>query len=463
MPASMAQRLARLDNDTRRQVLAHLSEQEADAILKSWRFWARADQLAPDGDWDTWLILAGRGWGKTRTGGEFVCERIEQHNDPTEPHRVALVGRAADDVRDVMIAGESGILAAARRRGWAADYKTATKLLTVTTPDGIVGHCYVYYATEPEKLRGPQFHTAWVDEAATKQFGRKDAEGGSALSNLAMGMRLGDHPRTVITTTPRPFPHVRELVQQAGVHITKGRTWDNSANLPAKFLEQLTGRYSGTRLARQELEAELLDDVEGALWTLALIDGQALTLEQVPDAFDDLVVSIDPPASTTGDETGLIVAGRIGDQCYILEDLSEGGLTPNERCEKAIRALHRWGGTTVVIETNNGGDWLPAAVKQTAARLARNEGLPPAVRVRTVTAQKSKKLRAEPVVALYEQGRVWHVRGADRHRLSPLEDQMTTWVPELTTKSPDRVDATVWAITHLAGLGGRRGTVRSWA
>jgi phage terminase large subunit-like protein len=396
--------------------------------------------------------MAGRGFGKTRAGAEWVLDRISSH-DAGDIHRVALVARTAADARDTMVEGESGLVACAERRGWKAVYEPSKRRVVVTTPNGRRGMCTTYSAEEPDQLRGPQQHTAWADELAAWRA-ISDAQGNSAWTNLQFGLRLGDDPRVVITTTPRPTPEMRNLVKDGRVVITRGSTYDNLANLAPAFRAAILDRYEGTRVGRQELMAEMLEDVEGALWRLADIDAGRITPRQRPE-LARIVVAVDPPATATGDECGIVVAGLGVDGIgYVLDDRSMGGLTPDGWGRRAVQAYVDYGCDEIVIETNQGGD-MAVQVLTTAARQMVAEGAPTrTVKVERVHASRGKRARAEPVSALYEQGRVRHI---GTHMA--LEDQMTTWTPD-TANSPDRLDAMVWAVTHL--MLSRTKTVVEW-
>lgn len=415
-----------LDLERKARLVARLS-----ALLPyHWPSHARPDQLPPDGDWLVWLILAGRGWGKTRTGAEWLKEAAL-----AAPHtRWAVVAPTIADARDTCIEGESGLLSVLpddRIKQWNRS------LGELTLVNG--ARIKTFSAEEPERLRGPQHHGAWCDEPASWAYGV------DAWDQLQFGLRLGTHPRTVVTGTPKPVPLVKALVQRDDVVVTRGSTFDNADNLAPAMLAELRHRYEGTRLGRQELYAELLDDVLGALWTLTMID------EARCDDFEDLVelvVAVDPAVTSSedADETGIVAAGRdAAGHGYVLEDGS-GRYTPDEAMGRVVEMYHRLEADAVVVETNNGGDYLPSMLRTIDDR----------VRVEKVTATRGKALRAQPVSSLYERGLVHHV-GA----FSTLEDQMCSWTPD-SKVSPDRLDALVWALTRLflvADDGGAGGIV----
>ena len=379
-----------------------------------WRQIARPSQVAPDGDWRTWLILAGRGWGKTRTGGEWVHEQVEKGC-----RRIALVGPTAADVRDVMIEGESGILATGANR---PHYEPSKRRLT--WPNG--AQAFAYSADEPERLRGPQHDAAWADELAAWRYPE-------AWDQLMFGLRLGEDPRCVVTTTPKPTKQVKELAKADTTHLTRGTTYENLENLAPAFAEQIIRKYEGTRIGRQELNAEILEDIEGALWTRAMLDDHRT--ESAPE-MTRVVVAVDPAvtANEDSDETGIVVAGLGTDgHGYILDDLSSL-LTPDGWARRAVAAYRSHEADRIVGEVNNGGDLVEVNIRT----VDRN------VSYRAVRASRGKRSRAEPVAALYEQGRVHHVGDYPK-----LEDQMCSWVPNTGLRSPDRMDALVWAITEL--------------
>lgn len=380
-------------------------------------------EVLPGGHAHTWLILAGRGWGKTRVGAEAIIEEARSGRSK----RIALVAETAADARDVLIEGDSGIMKNAPD-DWKPIYEPSKR--KITFPNGVIAH--TYNATEPDQLRGPQHDFAWCDELAKWQYAQE------TWDMLQFGLRLGNNPRQIVTTTPRPIPVVRELVKDPNVHITRGRTLDNRDNLAETFLKKIVAKYEGTRLGRQELEAEILDDMPGALWTRGMIEKAFLRIEACPP-MEELIVSLDPSGTAgeddDGDSIGMIVCGRNGDHGYILEDITckEG---PQEWGSRAVAAYKRWGADRIVAEINYGGAMVEHVIRT----------IDPNVPVRVVHASRGKFLRAEPVSALYEQGRVHHL-GA----FPDMEDQMTllTRAGFQGVGSPDRLDAMVWGITDL--------------
>jgi phage terminase large subunit-like protein len=410
--------LASLTPNQREAILDQLSEADALALLHDWRFLARPDQLAPEGDWRVWLILAGRGWGKTRTGAEWVRMQVETG----AAKRIALVGRTESDAREVMIDGESGLLRIAPP--WSRPRYIASRRRLVWA-NGAVG--LAYSGDKPDQLRGPQHDAAWVDELAAFRFE-------SSWHNLMMGLRLGAQPRVVVTTTPRPTRLIRMLASDPGTVVTHGTTFENAAHLAPSALAYLRRRYEGTRLGEQELNARLVTDVPGALWRQAWFEREGFRVRPAPE-LRRVVVAIDPAVSTqrASNETGIIVAGVGHDEhAYVLADGSVRG-TPDEWAKMALVLYRAHYANQLIAEANNGGD----LVAHTLRTIDRH------VSVRLVHASRGKAVRAEPVAALYEQGRVHHVRV-----FGALEEQMISWTPE-SGESPDRMDALVWAIWAL--------------
>lgn len=407
--------IANLPDHALREAVEGLSEDAARVLLWDWRLWARPEQVAPEGDWRVWLVLAGRGWGKTRTGAEWIREQVEVYGR----RRVALVAPTAADARDVMVEGESGILAVSPP--WNRPVYEPSKR-RVVWPNGAMAT--LYSAEEPERLRGPQHDAAWADELAAWKYPE-------AWDQLQFGLRLGPDPRVVVTTTPKPLRVLKAILAHPATALTRGSTYENAANLPPAFLEKIIARYEGTRLGRQELFAEILEDVPGALWKREQLEN--LRAVRVPELVR-VVVGVDPAAgaSELGSETGIVVAGLgVDGRGYVLEDASLAA-SPDAWARAAVAAYHKYGADRLVAEVNQGGDM----VRHTVYTVDRKVAFKP------VRASRGKQIRAEPVSALYEQGRVHHVG-----QLGALEDQMCTWVPG--EKSPDRLDALVWALTEL--------------
>ncbi len=429
---SGAEWLACAPREVQEKFLNELSEEALLALPWMFEFWAMEHQLPPEGDWRTWVIMGGRGAGKTRAGAEWVRAEVEGARplDPGRSRRVALIGETLDQVRDVMIFGDSGIMACSppdRRPEWQA---TRRRLVW---PNG--AEAQVFSAHEPESLRGPQFDAAWVDELAKW----KKAE--EAWDMLQFALRLGTHPRQCVTTTPRNVAVLKGILSNPSTVVTRAPTEANRAWLAASFLEEMRARYGGTRLGRQELEGELLEDAEGALWTSAMLEG--LRREDA-GALSRVVVAVDPPVTghKGSDECGIVVVGvraegDPGDWCaVVLEDASLSAASPQEWARAAIAAMERHGAERLVAEVNQGGDLVESVIRQ-VDRL---------VPFKAVRAARGKTARAEPVAALYEQGRVYHLRGLGR-----LEDQMCRMTVQgyEGKGSPDRVDALVWALHEL--------------
>jgi phage terminase large subunit-like protein len=390
------------------------------AKTQKWSFWRRNDQSEPDRDWRVWLVMAGRGYGKTRMGAEWVNGLAA--SNPCG--RFALVGATLNEARQVMVEGESGLLSLpfAERPQWEPS------LRRLTWSNGAVAT--LYSAAEPESLRGPQHDFAWADEIA------KWPCGVAAWDNLMLGLRLGAAPRVIATTTPRPVPLVRRLVGETGVVITKGRTTDNEMNLPPGYIAGVKALYEGTRWGRQELDGELIEDVAGALWSRDLLERQRAS---VAPEMKRIVIGVDPPVSDHGDACGIVAVGLGGDgKAYVLADHSVTGASPEAWARAVAGAAEVWKADRVVAEDNQGGNMVESTLR--AADLA--------MPIKRVHASRGKSARAEPVAVLYEAGRAFHA-GA----FPDLEDQMCGLIAgggyEGPGRSPDRADALVWAMTEL--------------
>nr|WP_249144211.1 terminase family protein [Bradyrhizobium lablabi] len=419
-----------------------MSPAETDALEFDWSFWGRKNQFAPTGParngkpWQNWLILAGRGFGKTRTGAEWVREQMCGPTPLAAGRRahMAIIAETAKDARDVMVgdgrvAGEGSGLLQVHPKDFRPTYEPSKRRLT--WPNGAIAS--IYNGSEPDQLRGPQHDSAWADELAKWQYAQE------AWDQLQFGLRLGNNPQCLISTTPRPIKLIKDILADEGTLVTSGSTLENANNLAPQFVSTINRKYAGTRLGRQEIYAEILDDVPGALWQRAQIDKLRVKPQDVPKLIR-IVVAIDP-AVTSGedaDETGIIAAGiDANDHGYILEDGS-GVFQPSDWATNAIAIYKARGADRIIGETNNGGDM----VENTIRVVDRN------VSYRGVHASRGKVIRAEPVSALYEQGRVHHV-GA----FPQLEDQMCAFTQDFDRDtagySPDRMDALVWAISEL--------------
>jgi phage terminase large subunit-like protein len=412
--------------DERLAALSALNASERNELAWHWRLWARAEQVAPQGTWRTWLIMAGRGFGKTRAGAEWVRE-IATANPLA---RIALVGASLGEARAVMIEGESGILAISppRRRP-----KFEPSLRRLTWPNG--AQATLYSAGEPESLRGPQASHAWCDEIAKwdNTGGRAEA----AWDNLMLGMRLSENPRLVATTTPRAVPLLRRILADEELVISKGRSEDNADNLPPRFLRDVRRTFGRSALGRQELDGELIEDIAGALWNRALIE-QCRDTAAVPE-ITRTVIGVDPPASTAGDACGIVVTALASDGiARVLADASVRKASPERWARAVANAASAWNADRIVAEANQGGAMVESVLR--AAELS----LP----VRLVHASRGKSARAEPAAALYEAGRVRHAG-----TFPELEDELCGLMAgggyEGPGRSPDRADALVWALTEL--------------
>lgn len=424
---SYAEKLAELSLSTRDKIIAEFTDEECEALLHDWWFWGRGNQFAPIGNWYCWLVLAGRGFGKTRMGVEWVKDCVEA-NSPliapkNAPQHIALIAQTSADGRDVMIEGESGFLANCR-----PDYrpKFETSKRRLVWPNGVIAH--VYSADEPDQLRGPQHHIAWCDELG------KWKNGEECWSNLLFGLRLGKNPRVTVTTTPRTIPLLQRIIADPSTVITRGGTFDNKSNLSPVFIKQMKRLYEGTRIGLQELEGQLLEDVVGALWSYELIEKNRCNV--VPDLCR-IVVAVDPPVtqSQTADACGIIVAGKDeAGHIYVLADRSQSGLSPLGWAKQALKAYEEFSADRLIAEVNNGGDLVETLLRQ----------LDSSISYKAVRATRGKIMRAEPVAALYERGFVHHVRS-----MKNLEHEMCHYTGNKNEKSPDRLDALVWAVTEL--------------
>ena len=432
---SLVAELAALPDENRRRFIDAASVDELAEIYFKWSEWARPTQLPPPGDWRVWLLLAGRGFGKTRAGAEYVRARVK-----AGARRIALVGPTAEDTRDIMVEGDSGILAISPPEEGPRYVPSKRR---VVWPNGAIAA--LYSADEPRRLRGPQHDTAWCDELAAWRYPE-------TWDMLMFGLRAGTDPRAVVTTTPRPIRLLRELLADPKVAVTRGTTYDNRKYLAPAFFSQIVRQYEGTRLGRQELQAEILEDVLGALWNRGIIE--ACRASQAPADLVRVVVAIDPAAraTDTANETGIVVAGKDADgNGWVLADLS-GRYQPVGWARAAVAAYRAHRADRIVAEINNGGDMVEATLRM----VDRN------VPFGAVHASRGKVARAEPVATLYQQGKVRHL-GA----FPVLEDQMCAFTRDTlfsssaasaggkgrgwngTGASPDRVDALVWAFSDL--------------
>ncbi|MFM9934740.1 MAG: DNA-packaging protein [Novosphingobium sp.] len=418
-----------------------LSQRERDEVPWNWPLWARAAQLPPPGEWRIWMIMAGRGFGKTRAGSEWV--RMIAESNPSA--RIALVAASLHEARSVMVEGESGLMAVSPPH---LRPRYEPSLRRIVWPNG--AQALLYSAGEPEALRGPQHSHAWCDEIA--KWDDNQGQARRCWDNLLLGLRLGETPQIAATTTPKAVPLVRRLMVQVGadkdVVLTRGSTLENQANLPGRFLADVEREFGGTLLGRQELGGELIDDLPGALWTRGLIERCRAAADGI--AMTRIVVGVDPPASAEGDACGIVVCGTGTDGvARVLADATVEKASPERWARAVAEAARAWSADRVVAESNQGGAMVEAVLR------AANATLP----VRLVHATRGKAARAEPVAALYEAGRVRHAGLFAR-----LEDELCGLLPggayQGPGRSPDRADACVWALTEL--MLGRAGEPRIW-
>lgn len=440
MSRSQWEELADWPEDRLAAFLDAIGEAGRSALLHDWAVHARPEQMAPPGDWRLWLILAGRGFGKTRAGAEWVRTVAEADGRA----RIALVGASLHEARSAMVEGESGLLAIAPRWDRPSWHPALRRLVWKSGAQAML-----FGAAEPESLRGPQFTHGWADELAKWPYAE------ATWANLMMGLRLGRSPRVLVTTTPRPVPLLRRLAGDAQTCVTRGRTLDNRAHLAPGFLAAMERDYAGTALGRQELDGELIEELDGALWTRAQLERCRARREEFAalgaEPLHRVVVAVDPPAGSDGDACGIVVVGLGADgRGWVIADASLSGASPERWAARVagVAALH--GADRVVAEANNGGEMVRSVLR------AAQEDLP----VRLVHASRGKVARAEPVAALYERGRVAHL-GA----FPELEDQMCGLLAgggyAGPGRSPDRADALVWALTELLLTRQGRQAIRS--
>lgn len=420
-------------------LLEQATPDQCEVIKACWLIWARPDQKPPPGlDWSVWLVLGGRGAGKTRTGAEWIkgmaLGQMPFSATPTE--RIALVGETQGQVRDVMIEGVSGLLSIHTRWERPSWFPSRRRL---EWPNGAIAQ--VFSAEDPEGLRGPQFAAAWSDELA------KWPNLQETWDMLQFGLRLGERPRQVVTTTPRPLPLIKRLMADAHVAVSRAATGAHRFNLAPDFVRSITDAYGGTRLGRQEIEGEIVEESADALWSRAMIEACRVP---VAPPLARIVVAVDPPASSSAraDSCGLVVAGIDRDGIgHVLEDGTVSGARPHDWAAGAVALYRRFEADALVVEVNQGGEMATSVIRE----------VDPEVPVTAVRATRGKYLRAEPVAALYAQGRVRHAG-----RFPPLEDEMCDFGPTglSSGRSPDRLDALVWALTHLMLTGRGRPRVR---
>jgi len=404
------------------------------SLYTDWLSTARPTQITPAGtDWNIWLILAGRGWGKTRTGAaDAMLYALRNPNV-----QVAVITPTFGDIRRVAFGGVSGILKTmpveCMLKGRGQGYNASASEIRLFNGSIIYG----FSATEPDRLRGPQFHRAWCDELAAWRYPE-------AFDQLMFALRLGDNPQCIITTTPKPTPLIRMLLDRKDVVVTTGSTFENEANLAPSALAMLKERYDGTTLGRQELYAEVLDNLEGALWNAKIIDATRLpkvrptkVSETCNVVFTKIIVALDPAVTSNADsdETGIVVVGKDAQNKYYLLDDRSGVYSPAEWGRLSVELFYLWQANYIVAEVNNGGDLVESLIR----------GIDTGVGYRSVHASRGKMLRAEPIASLYEQGKVHHMGVYPE-----LESQMCTYTGDRPKPSPDRLDALVWGLTELS-------------
>jgi phage terminase large subunit-like protein len=413
------------------KVWMETNKSELSDLQYDWAFNGRPSQFAPKGNWTIWALVAGRGFGKNRSGVEWVRSLVEGPTPLTAPEGapkwINIVSSTSSDNRDFVVEGESGFLNLCPP-DYMPTYEPSKRRLT--WPNGC--RATLFSAEEPESLRGAQGEVSWCDELAKWKYPDR------AWSNLRFGMRLGENPRTLITTTPRPVKLLIDLMKRERTHVTSGTTYDNASNLAKSFFEDVITDYEGTRLGRQELMGELLLDRPGALWNLEQLD--MLRVDQAPEDLVRVAVAVDPAvtANDGSDETGIVVGGKAADgHGYLLGDYTIKG-SPNEWATKAVQAYYEHDADCIVAEVNQGGDMVASTI----------HAVDKSVKVVSVRATRGKVVRAEPVAALYEQNKVHHVG-----TFSKLEDQMVNFTQDFDAKkegySPDRLDAAVWLWVHL--------------
>ncbi len=419
-----------LSPQERAKRIGRLTPEEASAIYYDWTLWARTDQIAPEGDWIYWVILAGRGAGKTRTGAETV--RIWARSFSP----VTLIGATGRDAREIMVTGDSGILSVCPPDERPRYVRAAERL---EWPNGAISQ--IYSAEEPDRLRGKQHMKLWCDELAAW----RDPD---AFDQAMLGLRLGEKPQAIVTTTPRPTKLIKQLVEDPNAVVTRGSTFENARFLADGYLKQIASRFDGRSIGRQELYGEIVEETPGALWTRALLDRQRFPRDHPPAEYAEIVIGVDPPARSgeRADECGIVAVGRTaGGVIHVLADLSSQGETPGEWSARVVSAYRRFKANRVVAEINNGGEMVTQVLRQSDPNLP----------VRSVTATRGKFLRAEPIAAAYERGSVFHLGAFEK-----LEDQLCALTADFDARvagfSPDRADALVWAIADLISPPGAR-------
>ncbi|MFZ1992127.1 MAG: terminase family protein [Alphaproteobacteria bacterium] len=407
--------------EKRREFLSTLNPIQAEHLLSSWYLEAHDSQLPPDPrerDWTTWVFMGGRGSGKTRAGAEWIRALVEE---ASEPLRIALVAESYAEARMTMVEGVSGLMniGPAETRP-----KFLSSLRELRWANGSIAQ--IFSSEDPDGMRGPQYHAAWSDEAAKWRHGE------DTWAMLQMGLRLGDRPRQVVTTTPKPVKHLRDILSDPGTALTHATSYDNRANLAPAFFAHIVKRYEGTALGRQELDGDLIEEIEGALFKRSLME--AARVRTSPE-LERIIVAVDPPvtAGDDADECGIIVAGAARGEAFVLADRSVQGLSPLAWASRVVETACEFEADRIVVEVNQGGDLVETLLRE----------IDPALPVRKVRAMRGKAVRAEPIAALYERGLVHHVGG-----FAALEDQLANFTSGGAGRD-DRLDALVWAISDL--------------
>jgi len=424
---SLASLLSSLSDKERARIFEKLSDEECLKLQYDWGFWSRPSQRPPKWDWFIWFLCAGRGFGKTRTGAEFVRGEVKRLTAEIGPIHVGFIAKTPADARKVMIDSPAGSgIINVSHPSERPIYNPSKK--TLYWPNGSIGT--VYSSKEFDSLRGPAHHLIWADEVASWHYPQE------TWDNAMFGLRLGANPRAIVTTTPRPIPVIKDLVSRKGVDvaITSGSTYENIGHLAPRFLKTIIEKYRGTTIGQQEIFAKVISDDPRALWNRDLLEKVRVTKH--PE-LKRTVVAVDPPASSKegSDECGIVGCGLgINDRGYLLEDKSLGPATPKKWGREAVTLYHKLEANWIVAEGNNGGEMVKEVI----------HGIDPNVPVEIVFASKGKYARAEPVSSLYEQKKIFHLG-----LFGPLEDQLCNWVPGGDERSPDRLDALVWGFTKL--------------
>ena len=411
--------IASMPSMRRKQLLRDLNLNQLEVIQRDWNFWARQSQLPPKGKWRTWAFLGGRGAGKTRAASEWIVEKVEMG----QAHSIALIGPTFQDVRDIMVEGHSGIINIAKD-DFKPKFEPSNRRLI--WPNG--AKALLFSAEVPDSLRGPQFDLAWGDEFAAWP------DGDEVMDVLLPALRLGENPQIMITTTPKPVPWVKKLFENNNCVITQSSTHENAANLSDGIIEEMENRWQNSIWARQELLGEMIDDPQGALWSR--IDIKNARAKPAPSEFDKIIIAVDPPAMSgkNADACGIIVAGSIGNEAFVLADLTTQGLAPNEWAKVIADAYNQFEANLILAEANQGGEMVRTIISLSS----------PQAMVHLVHAKAAKRTRAEPVALLYSRGLIGHLA-----HFPALEDEMCRFGSKDFNHSPDRVDALVWAISHL--------------